>query len=319
MSLALEISDIVPGQSASQVGIKLTVGRYFDGFKAAVAGDKLFDNSVDIDVEWSCSPTGSGSDKLSIAAGEASVEKTYSNFPKKLSDDEVNCRINATLVDIKNGDYPVDAAGSFFIDEFELTVIITESSKGKPLGYTISEGATTLQAKVEARLSCSADYHGLLSLQQDRRQILYARKISALPSTGDGRLFAWSDANTRCTLGASSGSGSNRKRGRSERFSVNKHEKLFGLNTQGQLVTADGSKMMHMGKFYVYPSAKPQDKERELVGFINVPAEGVASGTNLQVSASDSTGLKSLAARDYFIFYEKSSSEVIVFYDKISN
>ena len=53
-SLALQISDIVPGQSNSQAKITLTAGRYFNGFKAAVAGDRMYDDAININLEWSC-------------------------------------------------------------------------------------------------------------------------------------------------------------------------------------------------------------------------------------------------------------------------
>ncbi len=322
-SLALEISEIVPGQSASQVSFKLTLGRFFNEFKAVVAGDKLFDDNVDIDLEWSCSPSGNGSDKLSIAAGKASIEKTYTNFPKKQPDDEVACTITATVADteIKDiYDQPLEAIEHFVIDELELTVIVTENSPGKPINYVVSESANTLETEVDLQLSCNSQYHGLLSLKQNRSSILYDKKISDLNSTGDGSIFAWSHPSANCTLIASSGSGADRKRGRSAHLSVGKHQKLFDLNKQGQLVTADGNKMTHAGKVYVYPYAKPQDTERELVGYIDVPVGGVASGTKLQISASDSNKVSGLTVpRGYFIFYEKSASEVIVFYTKINN
>ena len=326
VSLALEIKSIVPGQSNSQVGIKLTLGRYLDEFKEVVEGDKLFDKNVDIDLQWRCGTDGNGNDKLAIPAGKASVEKTYSNFPKKQANDEVSCTVTATPdpeIEDEHGN-KLSVSETFIIDELELTVIVTSSNNGKPMEYVVSEGATNLTAKVELRLSCSSAYHGLIYLQQNHSSVLYDKKISNLNSTDDGNLFAisWgptSRTGDNCTLIASSGSGAERKRGRSARLDVSLHQNLFNLNSSGGIVTSNNSKMTHAGKFYVYPYAKPAGSERTLVGYLDVPAAGVASGTKLQESASDSTELTSLADGGYFVVYEKSASEMYVFYTKIGS
>ena len=104
---------------------------------------------------------GDGSDKLSIAAGKASVERTYRNFPAKQTSDEVSCTVTATPdPEIKDMyDMPLSVTETFVIDELQLTVVITSVEEGHAVRYVASEGATTLTGKVGAELSCNKRVH----------------------------------------------------------------------------------------------------------------------------------------------------------------
>ena len=326
-SISLEISDIVPGDSNSQVKIKVAFEKISqEESKAVVAGDELFDNAVDINLEWSCGDYGSGSDKLTIAAGKATVEKTYRDFPKRQASDEVSCTVTATPdPEIKDEfDNALTVSETFVIDELELTVVITEEGKGyQAINYVVSEGATNLTGKINVELSCNqtspnADY-GLVYSSSDHSSIQFGKHIEGLDSTSYGDLIPWHSSGARCVLIATQGSGADRKRGRSASFLVvDSLSAVFDLNKQAELKAKAANTMTGTITFYVYPYAKPAGSERELVGYLSATAASLQNKTKLQQSIRDSTKLTSLSDGGYFIVVEDNKT-MYVFYKKIGN
>ena len=333
-SIALEISDIVPGVSASQVKVKVAFEKTSQGeVKEVVAGDELFDDAINVNLEWSCGSYGSGSDTLIVAAGKASVEKTYSNFPKKQASDEVSCTVTATPdPEIKDQfDNTLSVSETFVIDELELTVVITEGGQNKAINYVVSEGVTNLTGKINVELSCNqtnsnADY-GLVYSADDHGSIQFGKQIEGLDSTGDGNLMSWHSSGARCVLIATQGSGSDRKRGRSASFytggnalafSINLNDKKAEVIATGRSGKGTPPKITGPASVYLYPYTKPANSERELSGYLDIPATGL-SEAKLQTSPRDSTELTSLSDGSYFIIYESVSDGMYVFYKKIGN
>ena len=324
-NITLAISNITPGDPESTLDVKVSLNAA-DG-KPAKKGERLFDNDVAIDIHWFCTKEGgtdekhdeqgnviargkSGHTDLVIAAGKAEGTSRLTLFAHKSGDTAVECDIDATGY-ISRKIAGKSASTPFVISNLSFTVAITDAESGKALQYRVLEDNRASAERVDLELAGGCSDMQLVHFPAGSTSITHARKITALASASDGRLFLLLTSGTACynlKLTATAGRGRARKWGQSATLNTASRVTVpFALNTAAQLSAAAS----YSGKVWVF-SYDTRTNSSDLGGYLN--ANNVSSATKLKASAAANAGdLQSLARGSYIVFAE-ISSELRVFF-----
>ena len=328
-NITLEFTNITPGDPDSTVDVKVSL--LDNSGKLVKKGSSFFDEDVSGYIDWFCEKEGgsntqtdedgnvtaTGEGKIveyTIAAGSAEgVVQINLGFSHTAGDPALECSAKATASlqeqnEISSADTP------FILGSLQLNVVVIKADLGKTLSYRVVENGTAVSDKVSLLLSPTPtecwDLR-LIHFPSASTSINYGLTIDDLVSSDDVRLFLLeirspNAAGCSIELTATTGSGNNKKMGKSNKVEVAASPSppftLIKNDVHNPNYGAISATSAYTGKVWVYhyDSAKSSS---DLVAYLN--ATNVTSATKLKASAAANAGDAELnASMTYIVFAE---------------